>query len=357
MKTGAILLLATAAAASMGKAAGLASRADAVRPARHPAVQPSKDALSLAQLVRGRWLGIDAAGNLWAWEAVEGSIRFFSPTGERLGTLVIPQDTAEVDASVRFGAVALVDEGNRVVWLRPGTVPKSSPPAPPAPATPGDNVATPKKAAAAANEIRLSEPAGWVCWIDETTIALSPQRGPHRVELWNLRSGKLTRSFGTETPITLETGATRVREVQLRYDPARRLLYTLESYDGTLQVFTLEGALSWQTKVANPYVKVEEKTMADLDERAKARTMKLGRTLSDLWLGESADGTAWVSQRIDMVNKKVGLIKATAKGAVAVDVPDLRCPSRTFTIWGDHLLFFRDITSPREVCNSLAPLP
>ena len=85
--------------------------------------------------------------------------------------------------------------------------------------------------------------------------------------------------------------------------------------------------------------------------------MKLGQTLSDLWLGAGPDGSAWVSQQIDMLHKSVTLARATARGTIVEKVTDLRCPSRTFTIWGGHLVFFRDISTPREVCNSVAPLP
>jgi hypothetical protein len=122
-------------------------------------------------------------------------------------------------------------------------------------------------------------------------------------------------------------------------------------------VLSLDGKVVWRAKLDDPYRKVEERTLADLDARAKTRDMALGQTLSDLWLAEGPDGTAWVSQQIDMLNKAVGLVKASAAGTAVEKISKLRCPSKTFTIWGSHLVFFRDIASPREVCNDVVSLP
>jgi hypothetical protein len=308
-----------------------------VQPA--PPALPSNAALALAGQLRARWMGVDHAGNLWAWEALEGSVRFISPAAERLLTVAVPLDASVVDGDTQWGALALTPlagpggEGRVLVWVRPGGSPGSH------------------------EELVLPMPASWVCWIDEDTVALSPQRAAHRVELWSLRERKVVSSLGSEPEIKLTPGATRVREVLLRYDAARRLLFTLESFTGDLAVFSLDGKVAWRAKLDDPYRKVEEKTLADLDARAKTSDMALGWKLSDLWLAEGPDGTAWVSQQIDMVHQSVDLIKASAAGKVAEQVSKLRCPSRTFTIWGGNLVFFRDIASPREVCNDVVPLP
>jgi hypothetical protein len=315
------------------------AQAAATVPSSRHEVQPNKDALALVEQVRARWMGVDRAGNLWAWEALEGSVRFFSPAAERLPTIVVPLDASAVDGDAQWGAVALTPligpggVGRVLAWVRPGGAPGKH------------------------EEVVLPEPASWVCWIDQDTVALSPQRAPHRVEMWSLRQRKLVSSLGSEPVIKLATGATRVREVQLRYDAARRLLFTLETFTGDLEVFSHDGKVVWRAKLDDPYRKVEEKTLASLDERAKSHNMELGQTLSDLWLAEGPDGTAWVSQEIDMFNKAVGLIKASAAGTTVEKASNLRCPSKTFTIWGTHLVFFRDIASPREVCNDVVPLP
>jgi hypothetical protein len=315
-----------------------AARAAAAHTARQASqhVEPSKDALALAELVRGRWLGVDHAGNLWAWEAVEGSVRFFSPTAARLGTVLVPLDTTAVDGDAQWGAAALTGEGAKLTWVRPGE----------AAATGGERP-----------EIQLPSVAGAVCWIDADTVALSPQRATHRIEVWNLRQRKMVKSFGEESAIALPSGATRVREVQLRYDHARRQLFTLETYSGDLEVFSLDGRLAWRAKIENAYRKVEESTMADLDSRAKSRDMPLGRALTDMWLASAADGSAWVSQKLDVLKQSVIMVRATAAGTAVKEVTKLRCPSLDFTIWGGQLLFFRDISTPREVCNSVAQLP
>lgn len=303
---------------------------------------PSKDALSLAEQVRARWMGVDHAGNLWAWEPLEGSVRFFSPAAARLGTVLVPLGAAAVDGDLDWGAVALTNSnpqlgpgsgGDKLSWARPGTAPGRH------------------------EELVLPESASWVCWIDQDTVALSPQRAAHRVEIWNLSKRQQVKTLGKESSIVLSPGATRVREVLLRYDHSRRELFTLESYTGSLEVFSLEGKLLWSAKLDDPYRKVEEKTLGDLDQRAKARNVSISQVLSDLWLAEAPDGSAWVSQQIDMLHQSVGLVRASAAGTTAARLTDVRCPSRTFTIWGGQILFYRDIATPREVCNSFAALP
>jgi hypothetical protein len=332
------VLIGGGALAALGASPAPASQS--TRPSQPaPPAPPTKDALALSEEIRARWMGVDHVGNLWAWEPLEGSVRFFSPAAERLGTVVVPLGAAAVDGDVEWGAVALTAPSlpggadGKLAWVRPG-------------AAPGKH-----------EELALPEPASWVCWIDRDTIALSPQRAGHRVEVWSLATRKLLKSFGAEPPIALATGATRVREVLLRYDGSRRLLFTLESFTGSLEVFSLDGKLAWSAKLEDPYRQVEEKTLADLDERARSRAMKLGQSLSALWLAEGPDGSAWVSQQIDMLHGAVTLMKVSAAGTAREQVADLRCPSRTFTIWGGQLVFFRDIPSPREVCNSVVPLP
>ncbi len=312
----------------------------AVQPTPLALPSPSEDALALAALVRARWMGVDHAGNLWAWEPLEGSIRFFSPAAERLPSLLVPVGASAVDGDAQYGGVALLPltgpggDGRVLVWVRPGSAPGSH------------------------EELVLPAPASWLCWIDQDTVALSPQRAAHRVELWSLGQRKLVGTMGSEVEIKLApAGATRVREVQLHYDASRRLLFTLESFTGELEVFSRDGKVIWRAKVEDPYRKVEEKTLADLDARARTREMALGQVLSDLWLAAGPDGTAWVSQQIDVLGKSVNLIRSTAGSTVAEKASNLRCPSKTFTVWGTHLVFFRDVASPREVCNDVVPLP
>jgi len=333
------LCVATALGASPTPPRPGAPTARTVPTAPTPPTPPTKDALALAGEIRARWMGVDHAGNLWAWEALEGSVRFFSPAAERLGTLIVPLGAVAVDGDAEWGAVALTSPSlpggsdGKLAWVRPGTAPGKH------------------------EELALPEPASWVCWIDRDTVALSPQRAGHRVEIWRLGARKLLKSFGAERPIALATGATRVREVLLRYDGARRLLFTLESFAGNLEVFSLDGKLAWRAKLEDPYRQIEEKTMAELDQRAKTRRMAVGQQLSDLWLAEGPDGSAWVSQQVDLLHGAVTLARVSAAGTAREQVADLKCPSRTFTIWGGQLVFFRDIASPREVCNSVAPLP
>lgn len=345
---------------------------------------PTKAALTLVELVRARSMGVDHAGNLWAWDPIEGTVRFFSPAGEPFGEVLVPKDSDMVDSNAEWGILTLADEGTRMGWVRPsaggqdaGAVPASAAGAPAAPApdqasavpagaasaAPGAEAAPPPAAPGVAggtakpDEIQLPEDVGWACWIDADTVAVSPRRAGHRVELWSLRQRKMLKSFGKEQTIVLRKGANRVRQVQLLWDASRRLLYTLESYTGDLEVFKLNGSLAWRAKAENPFRKVEDERLADLDARAKSHDTAYPQAFPDLWLAEGPDGSAWVRQGVDILKSSVTLLRSTAAGAAPRQVANLRCPGRTFTIWGDNLIFYRDIAVPREVCNSIAPLP
>jgi hypothetical protein len=322
--------------------------------------QPTKDALSLAALVRARELGVDHLGNLWGWNGVEGSMRFFSPTAERLGTILIPKSAMAAAGDSEWGAVALDGEGSRLVWVRPGENKEAEAAATPPPAAAAAPDGTAPAAAAAGpagNAIDLPEIAAWVCWIDADTVAIAPQLADHRVELWNLRNRKLVKSFGKEQKIVLKSGANRVREVQLRYDAVRRLLYTLETFSGELAVFKIDGTLVWHAVLDNPWRQVEEAKLAALDSKAKLHDSAYPQFFSDLWLGEGPDGSAWVRQSVEPEKQTVHLAKVTASGSTPKTMEKVGCPAKSFTIWGDNLIFFRDIASPRAVCNSVAPLP
>jgi hypothetical protein len=346
------------AAHASGEAPTANSRDSSASAAGPQLARPSKDALSLAELVRARGMGIDHLGNLWGWNGVEGSMRFFSPTAARLGTLLISKSAMAADGDLEWGVVALDGDGARLIWVRPGETAEAeaaaaTPPAA-APAPAGTDTTA---AAAGSHTIDLPEIAAWVCWVDADVVAISPQRADHRVELWNLRDRKMVKSFGKEQKIVLKSGANRVREVQLHYDAARRLLYTLETFSGDLAVFRIDGTPVWHAVFENPWRQVEEAKLAILDAKAKVNDSAYPQMFSDLWLGEGPDGSAWVRQGVEPDKQIVHLAKATASGSSQKTVEKLRCPAKSFTIWGDDLIFFRDVASPRAVCNSVAPLP
>ena len=343
---------ATLASAGAGGASATPAPASGHSGARAALIQPpTKAALTLAELVRARSMGVDHAGNLWAWDPIEGTVRFFSTAGEPAGEVLVPKDSDMVDGDAEWGVLMVADEGTRMGWVRPSAA-RQDASAAPAPADGAAPAPGPKP-----DEIQLPEDVGWACWIDADTVAVSPRRAGHRVELWSLRQRKMLKSFGKEQTIVLRKGANRVRQVQLLWDASRRLLYTLESYTGDLEVFKLNGSLAWRAKAENPFRKVEDERLADLDARAKSHDTAYPQAFPDLWLAEGPDGSAWVRQGVDILKSSVTLLRSTAAGAAPRQVANLRCPGRTFTIWGDNLIFYRDIAVPREVCNSIAPLP
>nr|MDP9119872.1 hypothetical protein [Acidobacteriota bacterium] len=210
-----------------------------------------------------------------------------------------------------------------------------------------------------ASEVRipLADAAGAVCWMGPGRVAVSLRQADHRVEIWDLGRRARTVALGTETPIAAGLGATRLREVQLRYDFNQRLLYTLESFTGDLEVWKDDGTLAFHATVGNPGREPEEKRLRTLDHRLRALRAGTAEAVSSLYLGAAMEGGGWVAQSFDDLAHSVTLIRVSAAGSVAHTVTGVGCPSRSFTLWGRMLVFYRDIAVPREVCNSVVRLP
>ena len=289
------------------------------------AVEPSAAALKRVETLPATRMGVDRAGNLWAWEKRTGSVAVVAPEGRSLEPWKAP-GAAAVDADGEWGLAGLYQLGNELRWSRRGL----------------PDVA-----------IRLPAQALDVCWVGPAMVAVTPLATDRRVEIWNLRDGARVRSFGVEEAIGRGPGAVRLRAVLLRFDPLRQRLYTLESATGHLQVFDLAGELLWGAVFANPHRGEMETWLRDLDAREKKAGGSQRPIFLDLYPGLDGKGHFWTVQAISGAAKTAELAGAAEDGRSRRSLPRIACPSRTFVFWGDHLIFYTDSANPREVCNSV----
>ncbi len=216
------------------------------------AAAPSAAALKKVETLPATRMGVDRAGNLWAWEKRTATIAVVTPEGGTLAAWKAPGAQA-VDEDEEWGLAGLYKTGHEIRWSRRGM----------------PDVVVP-----------LPAPALDVCWVGPATVAVTPLANDRRVEVWNLQSAVLARSFGREPAIGRGPGAVPLRSVLLRFDPARQRLYTLESATGHLQVFDLEGRLLWGAAFANPHRAEIEAWLRDVDAERRRRVAPNGRSSS-----------------------------------------------------------------------------
>jgi hypothetical protein len=311
--------------------AGLAACLLAVSlPAFAVRVEPSEAALKVVDGLRARSLGVDRAGNLWAWNAERQKVEFLSPSGAKVGSVGI-RDASVVDADLNWGVVSLGTYGKELIWTRGGGEP--------------------------AVRIPLASSASGLCWIGAATVAIAPETADHRIEIWNLKDRVQVKTLGQEPILHPAYGATRLRAFVLRYDFERDLLYTLESYTGDLQVFAFAGKLAWATRIENAVRPETETWLRDVDTKARAEHDVQTPRLWTFSLALDPDGRAWVVRDGDAAKKAVSLVRLAPEGNHEVHVTGQPCWSRTFTLWGSWLVFYTDPALGRDVCNVARRLP
>jgi hypothetical protein len=275
-------------------------------------------------------MGVDRAGNLWCLGSGLGMVTLISPAGLDLGLIKAPGAQA-VDVDSEWGAVGLFLDGYELRWLRDDGEPRAS--------------------------IRLTGPAADVAWLGPDTGAVSPQMADHRIEIWNLRQRSLVKTLGREAAIHPVPGATRLRSVLLRYDFARGVLYSLESFTGDLEVFDREGRLAWQAKIENPRRSSFETWLREVDARAKSQHDVQTPTIFVLRLALSPGGDLWVLQSRDEERHMVTLVQTAQAGQTLHNLPAAPCFGNNFAIWGSRFLIFREADSPQGACVSWLPGP
>jgi len=294
-----------------------------------PVTEPPPAALGRLEKLRVREMGVDRAGNLWAWGSGLGMVTLISPAGIDLGVMKA-SGAQTVDVDSEWGVIGLFLDGYEIQWLKDDGEPRVT--------------------------IRLGGPAADVCWLGPDLVAVTPQKAGHRIEIWDVKKKALVKTLGEETPLHPVPGATRMRAVLLRYDFARGLLYSLESFTGDLQVFDREGRLAWKSSVENPRRPEFEKWLQEVDATAKAQRDVQTPIIFGLRLALSSEGNLWVLQRRDEEKHTETFLQIGPKNQSPHILAEGTCPSDSFVLWTSRFVTFRDSSSPRGPCVGWIPV-
>lgn len=294
-----------------------------------PRVEPSAEALEVVRNLRARSMGVDGAGNLWAWKSGPGVVDVIAPSGDVVTRYSVPQASA-VDVSAEQGLVGLFVEGLILRWF--------------------------SRDGAPAGEARLDGQAMDVRWLGPDRVALTPQTAPHRIEIWDLKSKKRLETWGREVALKPGIGATRMRGVFLAWDPERKLLYSLESYTGDLQVWSSDGKLAWSGQIENPTRRKSDEWLARIDQEARKDRDIQTPLIKSFKMAVGPGGDLWVGFDSSRERREAVLVKMGPQGNETKVIREEPCPSLDFTFWGGWLIFYRSPIHP-EVCVGTRRFP
>ena len=291
---------------------------------------PSPAALALATNLRASCMGVDRDGDLWTWNGGAGKVVLYSPAGAVLSSL--PMESAlAIDADRTAGIAAIADSGFELS-VRPWIG--------------GDGTT-----------IHLPERASAVAWIDSETVALGMAAAGHRIEIWKVREKRLVKTLGSEAPVERKLGLSRLRTYQILYAPAKDLLFTLESFTGDLEVFSLDGRLVRREQVPRSEDRASIETwLADLDTKGRAAGEVKDPLITWYRLALDDAGNAWVVRTCEPKGRAT-LWQVPARGPTKDVSFDEPCCARAFVVWGGHAIFYRDPQDPRLSCNRERRLP
>lgn len=285
-------------------------------------------ALEVARKLRATRMGVTRQGELWAWDQRTGAVQLVSPAGElRAGPGASHAEAIDVDSE--WGVAALVDHG-AALQVFPVDGPHTS-------------------------AIRLDNPSEGVAWMGRSSVAVSPSLSASRVEVWDLASRTRSSVWGEEQPVPSGPGVALRRIVDLRYDHGTRLLYTLDTFTGDLQVFGPEGKIARRSGTVHPRQAELEAWLKQRDAEARASGLS-ERPSHRQWDGFSVapDATVWMVEHCKNGEKRVTMRRLPEQDPPATALlDDVGCCSYRFTLWAGALVMHRDPYGPVLVCNSV----
>lgn len=271
--------------------------------------------------------GVDRQDNLWSFNDRSGSLTVVSPSGE-----ILHQARHDAHSTVDFdaerGTLVLDRLGSTLSWLPPGQH-------------------------EARKILELPHRAMEVCWLSADRFAIAPTHTAHQIEIWDLGTGRQVLRFGAGTEPRSGPGHIRLRHLLLRFDTANQLLWTLETFEGQVGAWTLDGEriFSWQTR--HPELDSMETWIQSTDTEHRERGERVEATY-DVWPALAVDegGGAWVQQGCE--GESVRWIYLSPEGARPRLEPG-SCCGRQFTRWRDWMIVYPHPASTRA-CRDLRRL-
>ncbi|HEX2164612.1 MAG TPA: hypothetical protein VHM02_11740 [Thermoanaerobaculia bacterium] len=278
------------------------------------AVSPSLDPLVLIRGLSPSRLGVDSRGNLWGWNQRTSRLLVVSPAADLLSSLELPPLRA-LDVDATHGVVLLGIHGDEVSVLGLEGEEHTSWP--------------------------LPDEATDVAWVGPGRVAISTARSTPPIELWHVGRKERLASFGEAPAVELGPGATLLRKLELEVHAASGTLYALDSVEGTLTAYALDGSPKGRHRVPNPRREELARWLTEADRAARAK----GRVATPLYtiLRTAVDraGAAWVVTGCSEDRRTASLERWMAGGeARRVDLAlSDACCSLAFTVWQERVLF------------------
>ena len=222
--------------------------------------------------MRASKLGVDAANNLWGWNAATHIVTRYSPTGDRVQSESLPE-AGSVDADATRG-ILLLSHGRDIRLMK----------------WDGTEVRT----------LRIPDEAYDIAWLDGDQVAVSPKWAAHRVEIWDLTAAQRVAVVGAAPPVArASTGITIPRTTLLRYDRRQKELITVEALRGDVVVFDKAGAVSRKASVPPADHETMERWIAQKDAELKAAHRASTATFASYpTFTITPDGSAWIGQAV-----------------------------------------------------------
>lgn len=280
------------------------------------------DLVATLEDVRPRGIGVDDQGHLWLLHAPGTRVTQVSPDGERRSWSIPKSWYVDVDS--RWGAAALDPYGKELRVV----------------STEGDLLAT----------IPMEHEAGDVAWIDESRVAVTPIRAAHRVEIWNVKTGSLVKTFGEEEAVVHRIGAYFVRRVFVEYHEASKRLHTLETRTGDYRAFDLDGHRLAARELENPRRAEFNAWIERVDRERTQMGEDLGMPMNWFRLATDPKGDAITVRGCDAQGTRALLVRVPMEGPPGEAEVQVACCSQEFTIWQSGIVFAEASSASGDGC-------
>jgi hypothetical protein len=273
--------------------------------------------------MRATKAGVDRLDRLWAFDATAATVTIVTAEGDATTSGVLPR-AMTVDVDPEWGIASLAQDGETIRVSR------------------WDGTTT--------REMKLTDVATDITWLDATSVAVTPAFAGHRIEIWDVKQRVRTVTMGRALPISRGQGASLARTTLLRFDPRRSEFIALDATFGRIYSFARDGRPLREVKLhASPSAIGE--WLSDHDSPAAPLSIRYYTSLA-----VAADGTIWVScdpsPGVDRAVYRVALDGSLSK--VSVEAP--RCALQRLQVWREQLLLLGDPVLGDRTCTTIVPM-
>jgi len=255
--------------------------------------------------------GVDQDDHIWFWKESSATIVRIGADGTTLTSGRLPA-ARSVDADGRAGIALLSVDGRTLQTM--------------------------SWDAGTTDTFTLPEPAADVAWVTSSLVAVTPQFADHRIALWDITTGTLSRTIGRALPISRGSGTHLARATLVRYDWRRDELVALDATFGNVYVFSSTGAAVRQNRLPVAALSLQEFLSGhDEDLVTGGRVVALWRYAA---MSVSPDGSVWIGGEPETPGM-VTLFNYTPGGEMRkVKVAGPACMGSRVLAWRETLLLF-----------------